>query len=55
MRLNARNAPELRISRDYREMLEHHKAAKDKATRSDKEAVTFIFEFCELFIHDINN
>jgi len=42
MRLNARNAPELRISRDYREMLEHHKAAKDKATRSDKEAVTFI-------------
>jgi len=42
MRLNARNAPELRISRDYREMLEHHKAAKDKASRSDKEAVTFI-------------
>jgi len=42
MRLNARNAPELRISRDYREMLEHHKAAKEKATRSDKEAVTFI-------------
>ena len=42
MRLNGRNAPELRISRDYREMLEHHKAAKDKASKSDKEAVTFI-------------
>ncbi len=42
MRLNSRNAPELRISRDYREMLEHHKAAKDKATKSDKEAVSFI-------------
>ncbi len=42
MRLNSRNAPELRISRDYREMLEHQKAAKDKATKSEKEAVRFI-------------
>jgi RNA polymerase sigma-54 factor len=42
MRLNNRNAPELRISRDYREMIEHTKAAKEKATKGEREAVTFI-------------
>lgn len=42
MRLNARNAPELKISRDYREMIAHAKAAKDKATKGEKEAVKFI-------------
>jgi RNA polymerase sigma-54 factor len=42
MRLNNRNAPELRISRDYREMIEHAKAAKEKATKGEREAVTFI-------------
>jgi RNA polymerase sigma-54 factor len=42
MRLNNRNAPELRISRDYREMIEHTKAAKEKATKGEREAVSFI-------------
>jgi len=42
MRLNSRNAPELKISRDYREMLEHHRAAKDKSSKSEREAVKFI-------------
>jgi RNA polymerase sigma-54 factor len=39
--LNARNAPELRVSRDYREMLQTY----DKAAKKDqkmKEAVTFV-------------
>jgi RNA polymerase sigma-54 factor len=39
--LNARNAPELRVSRDYREMLQTY----DKASKKDqkmKEAVTFV-------------
>lgn len=42
LRLNSRNAPELHISRDYREMIEHTRAAKEKATRSEKDAVKFI-------------
>ena len=42
LRLNQRNAPELHISRDYREMIEHTRAAKEKATRSEKDAVRFI-------------
>lgn len=39
--LNARNAPELNISREYREMLEHYKAQKEHS-RKDKEAVLFV-------------
>ena len=42
LRLNSRNAPELHISRDYREMIEHTRAAKEKATKSEKDAVKFI-------------
>ena len=42
LRLNARNAPELHISRDYKNMIEHAKAAKEKASKSEKEAVKFI-------------
>jgi RNA polymerase sigma-54 factor len=42
MRLNSRNAPELKISRDYKEMMEHTRAAKNKATKSEREAVQFI-------------
>lgn len=42
MRLNSRNAPELKISRDYKEMMEHARAAKDKASKSEREAVQFI-------------
>jgi RNA polymerase sigma-54 factor len=38
--LNSRNAPELRISRDYKEMLDHY--SKDKNSRESKEAVTFV-------------
>ncbi|HMQ49931.1 MAG TPA: RNA polymerase factor sigma-54 [Saprospiraceae bacterium] len=42
--LNTRNAPDLRVSDYYREMLRDYKksAQKNKATRQDKEAVMFI-------------
>jgi len=39
--LNARNLPELRISRHYREMLEGFKLDKNK-TKSQRDAITFI-------------
>lgn len=39
--INARNAPELSISREYREMLEQYKAQKEHS-RKDKEAVMFV-------------
>jgi len=39
--LNARNLPELRISRQYREMLEGFKLEKNK-TKSQRDAITFI-------------
>jgi RNA polymerase sigma-54 factor len=35
--LNGRNAPELSLSRQYREMLEHYKASKEK-NKAEKEA-----------------
>jgi RNA polymerase sigma-54 factor len=38
--LNAKNAPELRISRDYKEMLDHY--SKDKKSKESKEAITFV-------------
>lgn len=41
LQLNARNAPELNISREYREMLQHYKASKEKS-RSDRDAVLFV-------------
>jgi RNA polymerase sigma-54 factor len=37
--LNSRNAPELKLSKDYIEMLKHYQASKDK---SGKEAVSFV-------------
>jgi RNA polymerase sigma-54 factor len=37
--LNSRNAPELKLSKDYIEMLKHYQASKDKAS---KEAVSFV-------------
>ncbi|MFH2096310.1 MAG: RNA polymerase factor sigma-54 [Bacteroidota bacterium] len=40
--LNTKNAPDLRISRKYLEMLEVYSYAKDKATREQKDAVTFV-------------
>lgn len=39
--LNSRNAPELRISRDYKEMLEHYSKDKKNA-KANKEAITFV-------------
>lgn len=40
--LNNRNMPELRISRKYSEMLEAYMANKDKATKAEKDALTFV-------------
>ena len=39
--LNGRNAPELSLSNQYREMLEHYKASKKK-NKSEKEAALFV-------------
>lgn len=39
--LNGRNAPELRISREYKEMLHHYSKAKSKESK-DKEALMFV-------------
>ncbi len=39
--LNSRNAPELKISRAYRDMLEHYSKSKDK-NKAQKEAVVFV-------------
>jgi len=39
--LNARNAPELRISREYREMMQHYAKAKVKDAK-EKEALLFV-------------
>lgn len=39
--LNSRNAPELRISRDYKEMLDHYSKDK-KNSKSNKDAITFV-------------
>jgi RNA polymerase sigma-54 factor len=39
--LNGRNAPELRISREYKEMLSHYSKTKNKDTK-EKEAMMFV-------------
>jgi RNA polymerase sigma-54 factor len=39
--LNGKNAPELSLSRQYREMLEHYKASKNK-NKAEKEAALFV-------------
>ena len=39
--LNGKNAPELSLSRQYREMLEHYKASKQK-NKAEKEAAIFV-------------
>ncbi len=39
--LNGRNAPELSLSHQYREMLEHYKASKEK-NKAEKEAALFV-------------
>ena len=38
--LNSRNAPDLKVSRDYREMLDHY--SKDKKSKESKQAITFV-------------
>ena len=40
--LNSRNAPELKISRDYKELLQGYQAQKSKATKSQKDAIMFV-------------
>jgi len=42
LQLNGRNAPELRISRTYRNMLEAYSDQKGKNTKQMKEAMTFV-------------
>ena len=39
--LNGRNAPQLRVSNEYRNMIDHYQKSKEK-TKSDKEAMTFV-------------
>jgi len=40
--LNSKNVPDLRVSRTYAEMLKSFKAQKDKPSRNDKEAISFV-------------
>ncbi|RPH32763.1 MAG: RNA polymerase sigma-54 factor [Bacteroidales bacterium] len=42
LNLNARNVPELRISREYSEMIENFSHNKNSATRQDKDAMVFV-------------
>ncbi len=54
--LNSRNAPELKISREYKEMLHHYSKAKSKETK-DKEAMLFVkqkIDSAKWFIDAIN-
>ena len=39
--LNGRNAPQLKISREYREMIDHYKKS-DKSNKAEKEAMSFV-------------
>ncbi|PID92583.1 MAG: RNA polymerase sigma-54 factor [Bacteroidetes bacterium] len=40
--LNASNVPELRVSKTYSEMFESYNANKDKASKEEKDAVSFV-------------
>lgn len=40
--LNSRNAPELKVSRDYKDLLQGYQAQKGEATKSQKDAVLFV-------------
>ena len=42
LQLNSRNAPELNISRDYKDMLSHYKESKGNASAASKEALLFV-------------
>lgn len=39
--LNGRNAPQLKVSREYRNMIEHYQKS-DKSNKKEKEAMTFV-------------
>lgn len=39
--LNGRNAPQLRVSREYKEMIDHYNKS-DKSSKSEREALTFV-------------
>lgn len=40
--LNAKNAPELKVSREYKNMLEHYKANKGNVSKQQKDALVFV-------------
>lgn len=40
--LNSQNVPELRINRTYSQMIEQYARQKDKASKEDKDAITFV-------------
>lgn len=42
LNLNARNVPELRISREYSDMIESYSQNKNNASRQEKEAMVFV-------------
>ena len=42
LRLNGRNAPELNVSREYKDMLQHYKKAKTFGSEQEKEAFQFV-------------
>ena len=42
LKLNGRNAPELNVSREYKEMLNHYKKSKSFRSEKEKEAFAFV-------------
>ncbi|MDG1253413.1 MAG: RNA polymerase factor sigma-54 [Schleiferiaceae bacterium] len=42
LRLNGRNAPELNVSREYKDMLQHYKKAKQFGSEQEKDAFNFV-------------
>jgi RNA polymerase sigma-54 factor len=42
LQLNSRNAPELRVSKEYSEMMKGYKEAKEKPSKSQKDALMFV-------------
>src|SRR5690606_35829552 len=42
LQLNSRNAPELKISKEYNEMMQTYRDSKDKPSKSQKDALMFV-------------
>ena len=42
LQLNSRNAPELKVSKDYAEMMQGYKESKEKPSKSQKDALMFV-------------